>query len=78
MNLKSPPIIVIDRSTVYYGPGLINGVEKIQKGGAEFLKSSFTTLYKLAQESPNVPARILIEERYHLSPVPMSPVSTQP
>lgn len=70
VNLDSPAIIVIDRVNVYYGSGLITGVGPIQKGSASFAQQSLKTLEGLSAQTKNVPARVLVEERFGLSRVP--------
>ena len=70
VNLNSPPLVVIDQTTVYYGQGLISGAGSIQKGSASFAQKSYRTLSQLANQSAPVPARTLVEERFGLTPVP--------
>lgn len=70
VNLDSPPVIVIDRTTVYYGAGLVSGTSTVQKGSAAFASQSYQTLTRLADKAGGVPARRLVEERYGIPPVP--------
>ncbi|GBF04748.1 hypothetical protein DAERI_020345 [Deinococcus aerius] len=66
-ELKAPPLVIVDNRTLYLGAGLADGSSAVRRGTSAELTRALTASANVINASPNVPARVLIKERYGLA-----------
>lgn len=66
-ELNAPPLIIVDNRTLYLGAGLADGSSTVRRGTSAELTRALTASANVINASPNVPARVLIKERYGLA-----------